>query len=34
VVVEKLDISEIKGILGDRKCLAEPRKSFMGHPGK
>ncbi len=30
--VEKLDISEIGANLGDRKCLAEQRKSFVGHP--
>jgi hypothetical protein len=28
----KLDISEIGGNLGDRKCLAEQRKSFVEHP--
>jgi len=32
VAVEKLDISEIKQNLGDRKCLAEQRKSFVEHP--
>src|SRR5713226_2253428 len=30
--VEKLDISEIGANLGDRKCLAEQRKSFVEHP--
>ncbi len=30
--VEKLNISEIRGNLGDRKCRAEQRKSFVGHP--
>jgi hypothetical protein len=32
VAVEKLDISEIGANLGDRKCLAEQRKSFVEHP--
>jgi hypothetical protein len=32
VAVEKLEISEIRGNFGDRKCLAEQRKSFVGHP--
>jgi len=32
VGVEKLNISEIRGNLGDRKCRAEQRKSFVGHP--
>jgi hypothetical protein len=32
VGVEKLDISEIRGNLGDRKCQAEQRKSFVGLP--
>jgi hypothetical protein len=32
VAVGKLDISEIGGNLGDRKCLAEQRKSFVEHP--
>jgi hypothetical protein len=31
VAVEKLEISEIGGSLGDRKCLAESRTSFVGH---
>jgi hypothetical protein len=30
--VEKLDISEIRDNLGDRKCLTEQRKSFVEHP--
>jgi hypothetical protein len=30
--VEKLDISEIRGNSGDRKCLADERRSFVGHP--
>jgi hypothetical protein len=29
VAVEKLDISEIGANLGDRKCLAEQRKSLQ-----
>jgi hypothetical protein len=29
VAVEKLDISEIRGNLGDGKCLGDERKSFM-----
>jgi hypothetical protein len=32
VAVEKLDISEIREDLGDRKCLTEQRKSFVEHP--
>jgi hypothetical protein len=32
VAVEKLEISEIGGNFGDRKCLAEQRKSFVGDP--
>jgi hypothetical protein len=32
VAVEKLDISEIRENLGDRKCLTEQRKSFVEHP--
>jgi len=32
VAVEKLEISEIRTNLGDRKCLGDPRKSFVGHP--
>src|ERR1700687_4133310 len=32
VAVEKLDISEIGGNLGDRKCLTEQRGSFVEHP--
>jgi hypothetical protein len=31
--VEKLDFSEIRGNLGDRKFLTERKKSFVGHPG-
>jgi hypothetical protein len=33
VAVEKLEISEIRTILGDRKCLGGQRKSIVGHPG-
>jgi hypothetical protein len=32
VAVEKLDIPEIEGNLGDRKCQAEQRKSFVERP--
>jgi hypothetical protein len=32
VGVEKLDIRKNGMILGDRKCLGGPRKSFVGHP--
>jgi hypothetical protein len=32
VGVEKLDLSEKRPELGDRKCLGEQRKSFIGHP--
>jgi hypothetical protein len=32
VAVEKLEISEIRGNFGDRKCLAEEKKLFVGHP--
>jgi hypothetical protein len=32
VAVEKLNISEIRENLGDRKCLTEQRKSFVEHP--
>ena len=32
MAVEKLDISEIEGNLGYRKCLAEQRKLFVEHP--
>jgi hypothetical protein len=32
VGVEKLEISEIRENLGDRKYLADQRKSFVGHP--
>jgi hypothetical protein len=32
VGVEKLNISEISENFGDRKCLNEQRKSFVGHP--
>jgi hypothetical protein len=32
VGVEKLGISEIRTNFGDRKCLTEQRKSFVGHP--
>jgi hypothetical protein len=32
VGVEKLDICKKGVILGDRKCLGGPRKSFVGHP--
>jgi hypothetical protein len=32
VAVEKLDISEIRANFGDRNCLTEQRKSFVGHP--
>jgi hypothetical protein len=30
--VEKLEIAEIRGNFGDRKCPAEQGKSFVGHP--
>jgi hypothetical protein len=29
VTVEKLEISEIRGNFGDRKCPTEPRKLFV-----
>jgi hypothetical protein len=32
VAVEKLEISENQHKFGDRKCLGEPCKSFVGHP--
>jgi hypothetical protein len=32
VAVEKLRFPQKRGILGDRKCLGKPRKSFVGHP--
>jgi hypothetical protein len=32
VAVEKLEISENQHKFGDRKCLGEPCKSFIGHP--
>jgi hypothetical protein len=32
VGVEKLDLSEKRPELGDRKCLGEQRKSVVGHP--
>jgi hypothetical protein len=32
VGVEKVDIHKNGVILGDRKCLCDPRKSFVGHP--
>jgi hypothetical protein len=32
VAVEKLRFPQNSGILGDRKCLGKPRKSFVGHP--
>jgi hypothetical protein len=32
VGVEKVDIRKNGVILGDRKCLGGPRKSFVGHP--
>jgi hypothetical protein len=32
VAVEKLGISEIRANLGDRKCLPDPRRSFIAHP--
>jgi hypothetical protein len=32
VGVEKVDIHKNGVILGDRKCLGDPRKSFVGHP--
>jgi hypothetical protein len=32
VDVEKLDIHKNDVIWGDRKCLRDPRKSFVGHP--
>jgi hypothetical protein len=32
VGVEKVDIYKNGVILGDRKCLGDPRKSFVGHP--
>jgi hypothetical protein len=32
VGVEKVDIRKNGVILGDRKCLDDPRKSFVGHP--
>ena len=31
VGVEKVDIHKNGVILGDRKCLGDPRKSFVGH---
>jgi hypothetical protein len=31
VGVEKVDIHKNGAILGDRKCLGDPRKSFVGH---
>jgi PIN domain nuclease of toxin-antitoxin system len=32
VGVEKVDTHKNGVILGDRKCLGDPRKSFVGHP--
>jgi hypothetical protein len=32
VAVEKLEISETRHKFGDRKCLGDPCKSFVGHP--
>jgi hypothetical protein len=32
VAVEKLEISENQHKFGDRKCLGDPCKSFIGHP--
>jgi hypothetical protein len=32
VGVEKLKISENQYKFGDRKCLGDPDKSFVGHP--
>jgi hypothetical protein len=32
VGVEKVDIHKNGVILGDRKCLGDQRKSFVGHP--
>jgi hypothetical protein len=32
VGVEKVDIHKNGVILRDRKCLGDPRKSFIGHP--
>jgi hypothetical protein len=32
VGVEKLKISEKQYKFGDRKCLGDPDKSFVGHP--
>jgi len=32
VAVEKLEISEIRTNLGDRKCLGDQRESFVVHP--
>jgi hypothetical protein len=32
VAVEKLAIQENQAKFGDRKCLSEPDKSFVGHP--
>jgi hypothetical protein len=32
VGVEKVDIHKNGVIFGDRKCLGDPRKSFVGHP--
>jgi hypothetical protein len=32
VAVEKLGFPKISANSGDRKCLGDPRKSFVGHP--
>jgi hypothetical protein len=32
VAVEKLGFPKIIANSGDRKCLCDPRKSFVGHP--
>jgi hypothetical protein len=32
VAVEKLGLQKISANSGDRKCLGDPRKSFVGHP--
>jgi hypothetical protein len=33
VAVEKLAVYRIRRKLGDGKCLGDPRKSFIEHPG-
>jgi hypothetical protein len=32
VAVEKLEISGIRRLVGDRKCRVEQRKVVVGHP--